>query len=263
MTYGVSGKALWRKMKGNTKFLYEQYWHERIKKSKNEVRGEANLNEIFETASSALTEGNRILDVGCGDGSFSYYIKDKFGRLYGAEISEKAAHIAQKQGVFTTITDLNSSLSYKVNTFDAVTCLDVIEHLPDPRLLLAEIYRVLRPDGKLVLTTPNFRYFRNLNKLIFKGTFPHTSPDTFVWGGGHLHYFTRKDINTLLERVGFKRIKFFINNDQFRLSRKRNLIRLLTGEKTFGEWFCGSITISAHKEFCNERPGMDNDNGKR
>lgn len=66
-------------MNGNTKFLYEQYWHERIKKSKNEVRGEAKLNEIFETASSALTEGNRILDVGCGDGSFLTTLKINSG----------------------------------------------------------------------------------------------------------------------------------------------------------------------------------------
>ena len=193
-------------MNRNAKFMYEQYWRERIKESSAEDRNEKEPNEIFETASSALTGGNRILDVGCGDGSFSQYSKEKFRRLYGTEISEEAAHIAQKQGVLTTITDLNSSLSYKDNTFDAVTCLDVIEHLPDPRLLLAEIYRVLRPDGQLVATTPNIRYFRNLYRLIFKGTFPHTSADTFVWGGGHLHYFTRRDLNTLLNKVGFKKI---------------------------------------------------------
>ena len=229
--------------------MYEQYWRERIKESSAEDRNEKEPNEIFETASSALTGGNRILDVGCGDGSFSQYSKEKFRRLYGTEISEEAAHIAQKQGVLTTITDLNSSLSYKDNTFDAVTCLDVIEHLPDPRLLLAEIYRVLRPDGQLVATTPNIRYFRNLYRLIFKGTFPHTSADTSVWGGGHLHYFTRRDLNTLLNKVGFKKITFSINRNQFRLSKKRRLVRSLIGKRTFGEWVCGSITVSAYKEF--------------
>jgi hypothetical protein len=83
--------------------------------------------------------------------------------------------------------------------------------------------------------------------LIFKGTFPHTSSDAFVWGGGHLHYFTRKDIGSLLKNVGFQRIKFSINQNQFLSSKKRNLIYSLVGEKMFGEWFCGSITVEARK----------------
>lgn len=205
-------------------------------------------NEIFVTASAALQGGDRILDVGCGDGTLSCYITDKFRKIYGAEIAKDAANFAQRQEVFPSIMDVNMSLSYKDNTFDAITCLEVVEHLLNPCHLLSEMYRILRPNGQLVLTTPNIRNFRNLYQLIFKGTFPHTSPDTFVWGGGHLHYFTRKDMNTLLKEVGFKRIGFFINQDQFRISKKRRLIHFLTGEKTFGEWFCGSITISAYKE---------------
>jgi len=235
-------------MNGKVKLIYEQYWHKRIKKSMEEDRGNKPPNEIFETASSALRGGKKVLDVGCGDGYFALYVKEKFGRTYGAEIAQEAAHVAQKQGLFTTVMDLNSSLSYKDNTFDTVTCLDVIEHLLDPVSLLTEIYRVLMPDGQLVLTTPNIRYLRNLYKLIFKGKFPHTTPDTFVWGGGHLHFFTRKDIYGLLAEVGFKRIEFFINRDQFLLSRKRKLIRLLIGERIFAEWFNGSITLSAYKE---------------
>ena len=234
-------------MNGKIKHTYERYWHERIRESIEEDKNEKKPNEIFDTVSSTLKEGNRILDVGCGDGHFALYIKDKFNKIFGAEIAKEAAFIAQKQKVFTSVMDLNSSLSYQDNTFDVVTCMDVIEHLLDPDSLIDEIYRVLKPDGQLVLTTPNIRNFRNLYTLIFKGIFPQTSPDTFVWGGGHLHFFTREDIKNIFTKAGFKRIEFSINQDQFCLSKKRKIVCFLTGEKTFGEWFCGSITISAYK----------------
>lgn len=234
----------------NSKFksIYEQYWHERIRKSMDDNKCGGKPNEIFDTASPVLKGGESILDVGCGDGYFFLNIKERFRKIYGAEISKEAALVAQKQGALLTLMDLNLSLSYKNNTFDAVACLEVIEHLLDPCLLLAEIHRVLRPKGQLILTTPNIRCFSNLYKLILKGTFPHTSPDTFVWGGGHLHFFTRKDISDLLKIAGFKRTEFFINQDQFLMSKKRKLIRSLFGEKAFGEWLCGSITISTYKE---------------
>jgi len=235
-------------MNGKVKHTYDQYWHQRNKKPSEEADIEGISNEIYDTASSVVKVGGRALDVGCGNGQFAPYIKDKFNEIYGAEIAKEAALIAQKQNVLTSLMDLNVSLSYKGNTFDAVTCLDVIEHVLDPGSLIAEMYRVLRPDGQLVLTTPNIRNFRNIYTLIFRGIFPQTSPDTFVWGGGHLHFFTRKDIKNIFKKAGFKRMEFVINQDQFRLSKKRKIIRFLTGEKTFGEWFCGSITISAYKE---------------
>ncbi|ODS31306.1 MAG: two-component response regulator [Candidatus Scalindua rubra] len=129
-------------MNGKTKFTYEQYWNERISRPKdNEVR-EKTTNEIFDTASSALKRGDRILDAGCGNGYFSLYIKDKFRKIYGAEIAKEAANIAQKQGTVLSIMDLNLSLSYKDSTFDAVACLEVLEHSLDPVYLLDEIYRI-------------------------------------------------------------------------------------------------------------------------
>ena len=235
-------------MNGNIIHTYEQYWHERIRASVEEDKNVKRPNEIIDTVSSVLKAGNRLLDVGCGDGYFALHVKDKFNKIYGAEVAKEAALIARKWNVTTSVMDLNVSLSFKDNTFDAVTCMEVIEHLLDPESLVDEIYRVLRPDGQLVLTTPNIRNFRNLYTLVCKGVFPQTSPDTFVWGGGHLHFFTREDVRNIFEKAGFKRIEFFINQEQFRLSKKRKIVRFLTGERIFGEWFCGSITISANKE---------------
>ena len=235
-------------MNVKAKSLCQQYWHQRIRESKDETR-DPPPNEIYDTASSVLEGGEKILDLGCGAGRFSLYIRGKFKEIHGVEIAEERLRIARGQEMFLSVANINESLPYKDNMFNAVSCLDVIEHLIDPGSVLKEIYRVLRPNGQLVLTTPNFRYFRNIDRLVFKGAFPHTSSDTFVcvWGEGHLHYFTRKDLAGLLKNAGFEKIVFHINQDQFHKSKKRKLIRLLTGEKVFGEWFCNSITVSVYK----------------
>lgn len=55
-----------------------------------------------------------------------------------------------------------------------------------------------------MISTPNIRYLRHLFSLIVKGRFPETSGDTEHWDGGHLHYFTYKDIEELLKSFVFK-----------------------------------------------------------
>ena len=231
------------------KLTYEKYWNNRKNSLKNEAESERTPNEIFDTVASILEGGHRLLDVGCGDGAFSCYVRNRFKEIHGVEIAKKAADVAKRRGMIVGIMDLNSKhVPYRKGSFDVVTCLDVIEHVFDPISVLSEIHRVLRPRGQLVLTTPNIRYFRPLFKLIFKGVFPHTTTDSFVWGGGHLHYFTRKDLEGLLRRATFRKVDFHINQDQFARSKKRKWIRVLVGEKLFGEWFCGSITASAYKD---------------
>ncbi len=70
--------------------------------------------------------------------------------------------------------------------------------------MIAEIKRVIKPGVTLVLITPNFRKLKNILILIFNGVFPKTSGDPIGWDGGHLHYFTYRDIKYILTKCGFK-----------------------------------------------------------
>jgi methionine biosynthesis protein MetW len=228
---------------------YEKYWLSRLSDEGDRQAGNFS-GDLLETVDVACSEGwKNHLDVGCGSGSLMDIVRGRVESVYGCDISKAAVKTAKNKGMRSVCTNLNRGhLPYRSESFDIITCIEVVEHVVDPLNLLRELYRVLSTDGYLVLTTPNIRYFRHLRTLLLDGTFPHTTTDTFVWGGGHFHYFTRKDLSVLLQKAGFTRLEFLINPNQFARSFKRRLVRKLLGESKFGEWICGGIIARAFKD---------------
>ncbi len=95
----------------------------------------------------------RILDVGCGLGFLLSGINKEWQRI-GVELSEFAADIASKWG--TVFRGTLEEASFDSKSFDVVVLHHVIEHVPNPESLIIEIRRILKPDGMLILGTPNF-----------------------------------------------------------------------------------------------------------
>jgi ubiquinone/menaquinone biosynthesis C-methylase UbiE len=101
----------------------------------------------------------RLLDVGCGDGGFLHRMQKLGWSATGVDFDPKAIENAQVR-YGSAITLLNSDLAhahFSDDCFDVVTISHVIEHVTDPPALLAEARRVLKPGGRLVVTTPNIR----------------------------------------------------------------------------------------------------------
>jgi methionine biosynthesis protein MetW len=227
------------------KELYERYWMERRRGVGDAGHGP---DEILESVEAALEPAERLLDVGCGTGNLIGVARGRCAAVHGCDVSEVAVHAACSRGVIGVCADLNGgALPYRSRTFDCATCLEVIEHVVDPLQLLRELHRVLRSAGRLIMTTPNIRYVRNVARLVWGGEFPHTTTDTFVWGGGHLHYFTRRDLGGLLVKAGFEPPRFLVNARQFERSRKRRVLARIIGTELFGEWLCGGIVAVARK----------------
>lgn len=96
-----------------------------------------------------------ILDAGCGSGRMLQELED-YGDVHGADVSAEAAAMARSRGHGEIVHGPLEQLPWDDGRFDLITCLDVLEHLPDEQAALRELARVCRPGGWMVLTVPAY-----------------------------------------------------------------------------------------------------------
>ena len=145
----------------------------------------------------------RLLDVGCAGGELTALLATCGWRVQGAEAEPALVAAARARGVDTRAVDLDRApLPWSDAVFDAVIAAEVIEHVIDTDHLLAEIARVLRPGGALVITTPNLASLENRLRLLF-GRYPMWM-DVGVEGAGHLRYYTPRMLRHQLARHGLR-----------------------------------------------------------
>lgn len=101
--------------------------------------------------------------------------------------------------------DLNDALPFDDASFDAITCVEGVEHLENPWALAREFARVLRPGGTLMLTTPNVLWTKSRLRFLLAGH--HLRFKTFDPYGGHITVLTLPQIELILRRAGFTSIE--------------------------------------------------------
>jgi methionine biosynthesis protein MetW len=205
----------------------------------------------IEEAINLLGKGNMLLDVGCGEGTFAKLAQKKIDHIYGIDLCFRALKRTNSMNFQVVKGNLNKEgISFQSDTFDAVTCLDVIEHVFDPVALLSEINRVLKENGILILTTPNVRFIDHISQILMKGKFPKTSDDPDTYNGGHVNYFTFRDIRGLLKHSGFNLlIEKGIAYRPYRTVKTfifRQVIQFWEPELK-KEFFCKGIAVKAKK----------------
>jgi glycosyltransferase involved in cell wall biosynthesis len=130
----------------------------------------------------------RILDGGCHDGYIGSYLRHRFGDkidLYGMELHPGAAQKARERGYVEVVEDVfeHAYLHFDVASFDMVVLLELIEHVPRPESLLRVAGMMLKPGGKIVVSTPD--------GCFGDGNNPH-----------HLRVYRAIDLADLLRRHG-------------------------------------------------------------
>lgn len=128
--------------------------------------------------------GRLALDLGCRDGCWSKRLEGLGYEVVAADLMpnyEKAI-----------VVDVNKTLEFKDRTFDLVWFSEVIEHLENPTFSLNEVKRILKPGGKLILTTPNSKFwlFRLFELL--------KVPIEDLQNPEHKHFFSYNQIKNLL-----------------------------------------------------------------
>ncbi len=150
---------------------------------------------------------NNILDVGCGDGHFLEIAKQRGWNVYGTEFTDKAIELCIEKDINVKKGALNV-LNYKENSFDVITSFEVIEHINNPIEEINLFNVLLRKNGLLYITTPNFN---SLSRYILKQNW------NIIEYPEHLSYYSKKTIRKLLVKNGLRKIK--IETTGFSFSR--------------------------------------------
>lgn len=128
-----------------------------------------------------------ILDIGCGAGNMIHHLSH-YGRVRGIEVDPRPVKIAQARGYDVRQGDATRTISFPDACFDLVTALDVIEHVDADDAILREAYRVLRPGGRVLITTPAFQWLWSFNDKL----------------NAHKRRYTAGELRSKLEHAGFK-----------------------------------------------------------
>jgi 2-polyprenyl-3-methyl-5-hydroxy-6-metoxy-1,4-benzoquinol methylase len=146
--------------------------------------------------------GKRVLDVGCSSGYLARPLVAAGCTVVGIERDAAAAEVARAVCESVLVGDVETmDLPLEPGSFDVVLCGDLIEHLRNPEAFLVRVRPLLRPNGRLVLTTPNVANW-SMRLGLLAGRWRYT--ERGILDHTHTHLFTRKTLAETLERAGYR-----------------------------------------------------------
>jgi len=159
----------------------------------------------FERVANEFSSGSVHLDVGCGPGSFISTLPDDIDST-GVDVTNVQVEYARSKYErpgkrFRVISP--GILPFRQDSFDIVTLLELVEHISarEAEVLLGEVFRVLRPRGKIVLTTPNYASLWPLLEILvdrFGGV---------AYADQHITKYVGSSFRMLITQAGFQDVR--------------------------------------------------------
>ena len=186
----------------------------------------------------------RVLDLACGDGAVSDFLRSRGFSVFSLDISSTALNRLKSRGegnINLVLGSTEEPLPFKDNSFDSVFWGDNIEHLFEPMNTLLEIRRVLKKEGRVVISFPNMACWRYRQFYLIYG-YPASGEGLFYepWERQHIRYFNHRIIKRMLKKADFEFTELYGVGRVIRADRIRKLEHRLA--KYFPNIF-GSILV--------------------
>jgi len=236
------------KSKKKTKFIYGHDsvpigYYDKVYRIKKGIQSMWH-NQKFNFVKEKMKKYNNHLDFGCSSGTFIGSLNEK-KRSVGIDISVDQINYAKKNYKRRKHNFFLSKLplSLKEESFDVITFLEVIEHCDNKEnnKIIKEIYRLLKPNGILIITTPNYSSFWPiLEKIIsFIGPIDYTKQ--------HINKFNKTRLNNFLKINNFVKVKTktfiylapFVASINWKLAKYMEKIENNFFKTNFGFLLCG------------------------
>lgn len=191
--------------------------------------------------------GPRVLDFGCGTGDFARVLVGMGYRVVGADVSHLFVRDAlDRHGGNPDLAFVQSDpgphLPFADGAFDAVTAINVVEHVEAPQAMLEQLARVLRPGGVLVLTFPNLLSpFRPLKRFFSRRRLPRYGPESGETVAESLRLLVR-DVGLLLGIALRRRPRFAPRQADF--AHANLYYQLGYGADYDAVWLCNPLDVS-------------------
>lgn len=184
---------------------------------------ESDIADVYEKEIDIIKENveginNQILEIGCGKGRVSSNFVEK-NEVTGLDINKKMLKITKERYQdIKTVKGGAENLPFKDNKFDIVIAGMTFVHLPNPKRVLKECYRVLRVKGKLIVDFDNYNsLWRKYRRIIKKLKAPFSDE---ILGRGKYRSYREKKFKRMLEETGFKIKKFYRFGSHFNFLKK-------------------------------------------
>lgn len=150
----------------------------------------------YDIITSLISEGSRVLDLGCGDGELLHRLRQaKKATGYGVEISEEGVSRCVEKGLYCYQADIDEGLNdYRSNSFDYVILNQTIQSTKRPDYVVQEILRISK---KAIISFPNFAHLSVRCQFFTRGTMPKTPMIPYNWyNSPNIHMVTITDFKT-------------------------------------------------------------------